>query len=167
MTSWGFSVLGNPAPQGSKRFVGLSNAGHAKLVESSKAVAPWREAVVAQAPSHPRLDGPIAVKMVFTLPRPSTARKRDLHPYRTPDLSKLARSTEDAITTAGLWADDARVSEYVRLAKVWPGFDDDSLHVPGCVVAAVEIAWDWQELLEDVFRRAIDVRRQKREGTLT
>ncbi len=39
-------------------------------------------------------------------------------PYRIPDLSKLLRGIEDAITEAGLWADDARVAEYVRLAKV-------------------------------------------------
>ena len=47
-------------------------------------------------------------------------------------------STEDAITEAGLWADDARVADYHRLAKVWAGFDDDALPVPGVAVAAVE-----------------------------
>jgi hypothetical protein len=75
-------------------------------------------------------------------------------PYRTPDLSKLTRSTEDAITEAGLWADDARVSEYIRLAKVWPRFDPDALHVPGCVIAAAEMAGDWRSELLEVFGRA-------------
>ena len=35
-----FEVYGQPAPQGSKRHVGGG-----RMIESSKAVAPWREAV--------------------------------------------------------------------------------------------------------------------------
>jgi Holliday junction resolvase RusA-like endonuclease len=155
VTAWGFSVLGSPAPQGSKRHVG-----HGVMVESSKKVLPWREAVKAAAPAGPMLDGPIAVKLIFTVPRPKAARKTELHPYRIPDLSKLVRSTEDAITDAGLWADDARVSEYQRLAKVWPAFDPDALHTPGCVIAAVEMIGDyWQAELLEVFRQALSDRR--------
>ena len=30
-----------------------------------------------------------------------------------------------------VWADDARVVEYERAAKVFPGEDDESLHLPG------------------------------------
>ena len=60
-----------------------------------------------------------------------TRGRRRTHPCRTPDLSKLARSTEDALTTAGLWRDDARVVEYTRLAKVYPGEDPESLSSPG------------------------------------
>jgi crossover junction endodeoxyribonuclease RusA len=116
--------------------------GHAIMAESSKKVLPWREAVKAAAPSQPRLDGPLAVHMVFTLRRPASARKSDLSPCRTPDLSKLARATEDAITDAGLWGDDARVSQYVRLAKVWSGYDRDALNTPGVLVAAVEMQGD-------------------------
>jgi Holliday junction resolvase RusA-like endonuclease len=117
--------------------------GHAKLAESSKAVKPWREAVKAAAPPGPMLDGPLAVVMVFTLPRPKSARKADHIPQRTPDLSKLCRATEDAITDAGLWADDGRVAEYARLAKVWTGYDPDALEVPGVLVAAIEMEVGW------------------------
>ena len=109
------------------------------MVESSKAVKPWREAVKAAAfGAGPRLDGPLTVRMVFTLARPKSARRADTMPCRHPDLSKLIRATEDAITEAGGWADDARVAEYDRLAKVWPGFDADALPVPGVIVAAAE-----------------------------
>jgi Holliday junction resolvase RusA-like endonuclease len=81
------------------------------------------------------LDGPLAVSMVFTLRKPASApKRRRTWPDRTPDLSKLARATEDALTDAGVWADDARVVEYVRLAKVFPGEDRDALHIPGVVV---------------------------------
>lgn len=60
-------------------------------------------------------------------------------PYRTPDLSKFTRATEDAVTKAGLWAGDARVAECARLAKVWTGHDLNALPVPGAIVACVEI----------------------------
>ena len=40
---------------------------------------------------------------------------------------------------AGLFVDDARIVEYVRLSKVWFGFDPDALPTPGVVVACAEI----------------------------
>jgi Holliday junction resolvase RusA-like endonuclease len=79
------------------------------------------------------LEGPLGVSMVFTLPKPKSAPKRTRSwPDKKPDLSKLARSTEDALSDAGVWVDDARVVEYGRLAKVFPGEDVDALDVPGC-----------------------------------
>lgn len=131
-------VRGNPAPQGSKSFKGMTNAGRAILAESSKKVKPWRmdvkaaaEALIAAQNLLP-LDGPLVARMVFTLPKPNSAPKtRRTYPMRTPDLSKLLRSTEDALTDAGLWADDARVVEYERLAKVYPNEDLEALPVPG------------------------------------
>jgi Holliday junction resolvase RusA-like endonuclease len=133
VTAIGFHVVGTPAPQGSKRHVG-----NGVMVESSKKVKPWRQDVVAAAllhrPAVP-LDGPLFAYMVFTLPKPKSAVKSRTAPDRTPDLSKLLRSTEDALTTAGLWADDARVVEYLRAAKVWWGHDSDALPVPGALIA--------------------------------
>lgn len=126
-----FFAYGSPAPQGSKRHVGRGI-----MVESSKAVKPWREAVKAAGVDAmallPPLDGPLAVRMVFTLRKPSSApKRRRTWPDRTPDLSKLCRATEDALKEAGVIADDARIVEYDRLAKVYPNEDSDSLHIPG------------------------------------
>ena len=100
------------------------HVGHIVLVESSKRGAPWREAVTYSVLGPgPRLDGPLVVGMVFALRRPASARKRDVVPCRTPDLSKLARATEDAITdAAGLWRDDARVAVFSPLAKAFAGW---------------------------------------------
>ena len=53
---------------------------------------------------------------------------------RTPDLSKLARSTEDALTAAGIWTDDARVVEYGLLAKRYPNEGRGSLEAPGVLI---------------------------------
>jgi Holliday junction resolvase RusA-like endonuclease len=127
-----FHVVGQPAPQGSKRHVGGG-----RMIESSKKVAPWRQDVVAAAlkvrPEAP-LDGPLLLIVTFTLARPKSATKARWAPDRTPDLSKLVRSTEDAMTTAGIWADDARVVGCIA-RKVWPSYDGDSMPVTGAVVA--------------------------------
>ena len=136
-------AYGRPAPQGSKRHVGKG-----VMVESSQHVKPWREDVRASAlqaiqearqtsggPWVP-LDGPLYLSMVFTVSKSASApKRRRTWPMRTPDLSKLCRSTEDALTTAGVWADDARVVEYARLAKVFPLEDPDALDRPGVKIA--------------------------------
>lgn len=140
-----FAVYGSPAPQGSKSFKGLSRkTGRAILAESSKKVAPWRMDVKATAERLIRqhnegcaqpwtpMDGPLVAVMVFTLPKPKSAPKtRQTWPDRKPDLSKLIRSTEDALTDAGLIADDARIVAFARAAKVYPGEDLNALSSPG------------------------------------
>jgi crossover junction endodeoxyribonuclease RusA len=130
-------VYGSPAAQGSKRFVGIAKTtGRGIMVEMSKKVAPWRQDVKAaaelvRAGAEP-IDAPLTVRMVFTMPKPASApKRRRTWPMRTPDLSKLCRSTEDALTQAGVWRDDARVVEYDRLAKVFPNEDPEALSSPG------------------------------------
>jgi Holliday junction resolvase RusA-like endonuclease len=132
-------VYGDPAPQGSKKFVGMI-AGRGMLVESSKRVKPWRQDVVAAArevvAGQAPLDGALVVRMVFTLPKPASAPKRKrTWPNKKPDVSKLARSTEDALVTAGAITDDARIVEYSRLAKVFPNEDPEALSSPGVRIA--------------------------------
>lgn len=128
-------VYGMPGPQGSKRFMGV-HGGKGVMVESSKKVRPWRQDVKAAAEAiragRAPLDCPLRLHMVFTLPKPSTApKRRQTWPMRTPDLSKLARSTEDALTDAGIWKDDGRVVEYGLLAKRYPGEGRGALEAPG------------------------------------
>lgn len=136
-------VYGSPAPQGSKRFVGLSGKGHAKLIESSKAVKPWREAVKQAAlgalfHGAVSLDGPLHVTMSFTLRKPTSApRSRRTWPDRKPDLSKLVRSTEDALTDAGVWRDDAQVVQCWS-NKTYPGEGVNALNSPGAVIRIVK-----------------------------
>jgi Holliday junction resolvase RusA-like endonuclease len=140
-------VYGTPGPQGSKTFKGRNRrTGKAILVESSTKVKPWRKAVEAAAllalndlPRDVRrtfpLDGPIAGRFVFTLRKPTSApKRRRTWPTTYPDTSKLLRSTEDALTKAGVWVDDARLVEFDRLAKVYPGEDPEALDQPGVVI---------------------------------
>lgn len=138
-------VYGSPAPQGSKSFKGLAKSGRAILAESSKRVKPWRQdvkaaAIEARAGAAP-LDGPLMARMVFTVPKPASApKRRTTYPDRKPDLSKLLRSTEDALTDAGAIADDARIVGFSRLAKVYPGEDPEALEAPGVVIFIERIA---------------------------
>lgn len=132
------TVLGRPAPQGSKKFVGTNKAGRGILVESSKKVRPWRQEVKAAGElamaGAPPLDGPLVCVMTFTVPKPASAPKtRRTWPSTRPDGSKLARSTEDALTDAGVWVDDARAVTVVA-HKRYPGEGRNALHAPGAVI---------------------------------
>ena len=127
-----------PAPQGSKKHVGGG-----RMIESSKYVKPWREAVkhaalaaisaIAPAVDGPfvTIDGPVELDIVFTLPRPRSHYRtgRNAHllrdgapawPHHKPDVDKLARSTFDALGAAGVFSDDARVV-LLHASKVYPG----------------------------------------------
>jgi Holliday junction resolvase RusA-like endonuclease len=146
-------VHGVPGPQGSKTFKGRAQSGKGIMVESSKKVRPWREAVKAAAldkyPDHPLLDTPLSVGFTFYLARPAchfgTGRNAGiLKPSAplwpsatgstTPDLTKLARSTEDALTDAGIWRDDARVVTYHTLEKRYCSDRLGDLPVPGAII---------------------------------
>jgi len=146
-------VIGMPGPQGSKKLVGRDGKGRGILVESSRKVKPWREAVqyaALEARQQLRgrgntdrvvngcIAGAVSVEMIFTLPKPKSAPKtRRTVPDRKPDLSKLIRSTEDALTDAGVWEDDARVISMVA-AKVYPLESADALDVPGAVIRVMQ-----------------------------
>jgi Holliday junction resolvase RusA-like endonuclease len=139
-------VIGRPAPQGSKRYVG-----NGVMVESSKGLRPWREAIraaaVAAAERHAwplAVDQPFAITAVFTLARPAghyrSGRYADLlrdnapaHPATRPDLDKLIRSTLDALADAAVISDDARVV-HLDATKAYPGGHLDALDAPGAVI---------------------------------
>lgn len=145
-------VYGMPAPQGSKRFVGTTKSGRGLMVESSAKVKPWREAVkyaareaMQRAGILAPMDGPLVMDVWFTLPKPKSAPKsRVTYPATKPDASKLLRSTEDALTDAGLWADDARVIGG-NIWKRYPGEGPGALASPGAVIRV----WTMAEWLKE------------------
>lgn len=135
-------VYGEPGAQGSKRFVRTTKEGKGIMVESSAKVAPWRqdvksaaEAVLETLGRPPPFTGPLAIRMVFTFLRPASV-KRHKRPWPcvAPDLSKLCRSTEDALKQAGVIHDDALIVEYTRLAKVYANEDEDALDRSGVLI---------------------------------
>lgn len=129
-----FEVIGDPAPQGSKAFKGMCG-GHAVLVEQSKKVKPWREAVIWAVREGPRvtMDGPIHVAIDFYFRRPKSAPKSRQWPDRKPDLDKLVRSTLDALVMGGAIADDARVV-CIDAWKFYCGCGEYAFDVPGAKI---------------------------------
>ena len=130
------SVRGMPAPQGSKRHVGGG-----RMIESSRAVGPWREAVRAEtqhamvASGEDAFLGPVAVKITFLLPRPKSTPRRVTWPAKRPDLDKLARSVLDGLTMGGAWEDDAQVIELWCRKRFAPEGT-----APGCKIVIQEEA---------------------------
>lgn len=110
MTTTTFEVLGQPAAQGSKRHVG-----NGVMVEMSKTLRPWRDAVAHAARNvteGPPLTGPLrlVVHFRFAMPksRKAAVRAAGWAPKTSaPDLDKLIRSTGDALKAGGLIHDDA------------------------------------------------------------
>lgn len=113
-----FFVEGSPAPQGSKTHVGGG-----RLIESSRQVGPWRDAVRRAAievmADRPPIEGPVYLVQVFALPRPkshygtgrNSGRVKRGAPHRPPvrpDLDKLARAVGDALTGI-CYHDDAQI----------------------------------------------------------
>lgn len=120
-----FTIYGEPAPQGSKRAFVHKSTGRAVVIEDSKRTKPWRNAVTSEAVDHlpdPPFedDTPLEVRLRFLLPRPKghfgTGRNAGKvkasspdFPAVRPDVDKLARSTLDGLTDAGLVPDDSRI----------------------------------------------------------
>lgn len=114
-----FGVHGDPAPQGSKRHVGGG-----RMIEMSKKVGPWRDAVrLAAVEQMLRLNGgepmfpsgPVELDIVFAFRMPASASKADreqgqVHRAKQPDLDKLLRSTCDALTASKIIGDDAQIA---------------------------------------------------------
>jgi len=137
-----FTVPGIPQPQGSKAFKGISRSGRAIMVESAKGLKPWRttchtvimaavqRAGIRPAGGYPLL-GPVAVDLVFTMPKPKSAPKTRLTwPVVKPDIDKIVRALLDSAKTAGLYVDDSQVVD-VHAWKVYPSEAPGALSRPG------------------------------------
>jgi Holliday junction resolvase RusA-like endonuclease len=133
--SFSFTVFGvDPAPQGSKKYVGtrMSAAGNSipMIVESSPKLPAWRKAVsdaviagMQASGNLDKFDGAVKVEAVFYLTRrPSVKRSLPIVP---PDVDKLGRSLLDGITARsksgeilGVWKDDSQVVR-LDISKVY------------------------------------------------
>lgn len=131
MTPITFIVRGIPKPAGSKRGFAIKKGGaytgRVAIMDACKGSKDWKQdvkqAALAVAPEV-RLMGPLAVEFAFTVSRPkghygsgknSAVLKPTAPRYPTvkPDVLKLARGVEDALTGI-IWGDDAQiVSEHL------------------------------------------------------
>jgi Holliday junction resolvase RusA-like endonuclease len=115
-------VIGTPAPQGSKSYKGMRN-GKPILAESSEKVKPWRVLVDKAARARialtgwQTLAGPVAGEAWFYLQPPQKMPPERIvngiaYPACYPDVTKLIRSTEDALKTAGVVLDDGQFVDW-------------------------------------------------------
>jgi Holliday junction resolvase RusA-like endonuclease len=112
-------VYGVAAPAGSKTLARAN--GKTWVRDSSKRGYQWRRDVAQAAGlatrGRPLLDGPLALAVTFVVPRPKShygARglrpSAPAYPTTRPDVTKLLRAVEDALTGI-VWRDDAQVVE--------------------------------------------------------
>ena len=135
-----FWTPGAPAPEGSKVFKGFSGSGRAILVESSKALKPWRERgalfarkAMADAGYSAPFIGPVTVDLAFVLPRPKSAPKsKPVAAVKRPDLDKLVRACLDAITNICVGDDSQVVGLKASKRIALPGEE------PGCRITVTE-----------------------------
>jgi len=148
-----FEVVGKAVSQGSTRSVPMRNRGGGLLMKDGRPVLrpvhqnaekllAWRQEVAQaarKAYSGPLLIGAVRLSLVFFRPRPKghfgTGRNAgklktsaEDYPIQRPDVLKLARAVEDALTGV-IWRDDSQVVEYgpwddhtPGLAKRWGPF---------------------------------------------
>jgi Holliday junction resolvase RusA-like endonuclease len=122
-----FTVLGRPQPAGSKRAFAFHRKGSDKLgvrvTDDAAKSRPWKDSVTAAAAEHidgrPPLIGPLWLELTFFVARPAghygsgrnagTVRPAaPRFPAVRPDVTKLIRAVEDALTGLA-WRDDAQV----------------------------------------------------------
>ena len=113
-----FDVPGVPVPQAEvvPGNVGRSGKRAPSYYANGKDLHPWRDAVTtlarhaaARAQVHYPKEQAVRLDLVFWLPRKRTV-TRDL-PTVKPDVQHLVRAVEDALTAAGVWVDDAQVTD--------------------------------------------------------
>jgi crossover junction endodeoxyribonuclease RusA len=129
-----FWVPGVPAPQGSKKHVGRGI-----MIESSKALGPWRERVamfahqaMKQAGFTP-FTGAVTLRSDFVLPRPKSAPKLKVLPAtKRPDADKILRAIGDSLTGI-CYADDSQIVD-IRGTKRVALFGEE----PGCQITVTE-----------------------------
>lgn len=130
-----FTVYGVAKGAGSKRaFVNPKTGQPIVTDDSGKAGKTWRQEVTTagiramQEHGLEVFDGPLAVEFVFVRPRPAShygsgknanvvKPSAPAFPSTRPDVLKLARAVEDALTKV-VWTDDARIVDE-RIRKVW------------------------------------------------
>ena len=92
-----------PAPQGSKRYVGGNRASGGRFIEASKKLEPFRQAIgqaviehMAKTDDPTPFTEPVEVTATFVLPKPKTVKRA--WPSVMPDLDKLQRALGDSIS---------------------------------------------------------------------
>lgn len=113
------TVYGVALPQGSKsaRVVNGRAIMTDGFGDKPRQLKSWREAIadaarvwIATNGAPAPLDVPVTLHATFYLPKPKSAPRKAVHAAKKPDLSKLTRAIEDALTKLA-YTDDSRIVE--------------------------------------------------------
>lgn len=127
--TWTVTIPGTPRPQGSAKWVVGNRTGRPVPKKDAKETAHRAAMVFALRKAYAgraKIDGPVELSAVFAIPRPKshhtktgnlTASAPLLHTYK-PDCDKLTRLVGDALTIAGVIADDALICS-IHAEKRW------------------------------------------------
>lgn len=109
-----FYVFGEPISQGSLTSFNDAHGNVRTKHSNATRLKPWRQIVADVAQRHASmLSGAVTLRCTFDLPRPKSLAKALLPPMtKRPDLSKLVRAVEDALTSV-MYHDDSQVVEIV------------------------------------------------------
>lgn len=127
MTVVSFVVYGIAQPAGSKRAFVNRKTGRVQVTDAAKGSKPWQAEVRAAAAGAMMglerdwplwgMNGPLRLHIVIYVPRPKghygargVRPSAPAYPAVRPDLTKLLRGIEDALTGV-VWRDDAQVVE--------------------------------------------------------
>lgn len=128
MKTISFFVQGIAKPAGSKRGFHIKSINRVVITDACKGSRDWKTDVSLAAQRHysgPLLGGPLSVHFTFFVTRPKSHYRtgknahllRDsapIAPITKPDVLKLSRGVEDALTSI-IWKDDAQiVDEHIK-----------------------------------------------------
>jgi Holliday junction resolvase RusA-like endonuclease len=143
-----FRVAGVPKPGGSKTAFYNKKLGRSMIVDACKGNKTWRQDVkysfLEKYPQFKVTESDLSLSIIFLMPRPKchygSGKNADKlkesappFPAKKPDITKLIRSTEDALTGV-LWKDDAQIVSQAA-SKVWAEKDEQ----PGAIITVISL----------------------------
>ena len=153
-----FTVYGEARPAGSKT-AGVSKSGRVFVRDAAKGVKAWQGHVANVAAiamgMEPLIDGPIWLQLAFYQPRPKShfgkggiLLSAPVFPIVRPDLLKLARAVEDALTGI-VYRDDSQIVA----ERLWKRYGEPArvevVVWPGSALAASDGLGDAREVVQD------------------
>lgn len=159
VTTLRFTVYGRPQQRGSKQAVLIPKRGGGWIEKNGRPIVAAKDdnpkskewmATVSQVAGeymrdcHPRIDGAVRLNVQFYFKRPNSHYRSGKNSHllkadapmfhvQTPDLAKLVRCYEDALTGI-VWTDDKQVCFYGDIGKHWT---EDSERAE-CVIEEIE-----------------------------
>jgi len=101
-------ILGTPVPKLRPR---VTKKGHIYNPDKSVHYENIVADTVAEASNTFGPGTPLYLSLRFVLPKPKSARKWEVHHAKRPDLSNFVKAVEDGLKRAGIYHNDAQISE--------------------------------------------------------